>query len=424
MADQKNVFVIMPFSSTRSATQAEWSETYEHIFKPAIEACHYTCSRAQPGTGSLISSIIDDLRTARIVLADITDQNPNVFYELGVRHALSKRTIIVSQRGTDMPADLRGYWAVVYGRSPGEVSSFRQDVARVIREIEGDPERSDSPVSDTLERDNISVLSVIQKENTKKLTALHTELTGNIAALRGASAPYVVFASCLDLLLQTLYVDLGPDVLRDAYEIMYSLRRLQGTGNHRRLALETLPRLQKLTETVWAARERLIRGTFTEPQTITTLVWGSAPVIHARDENDMSCLNFVEALVNEPSVMCRLAGINGLEDEQVEAERVLAITHELGQRAVLVPMDDRPGWVYLQCSYKFEEADTATLKFCGSVNELLSEELLGRFAKSHGLESVVICDADLGYAIANSTKARKLPVTVYVVSGATVARQS
>ena len=108
MTQENTVFVIMPFSGTRTASEEEWTETFEHIFRPAIESTGFICRRAQVSTGSLITSIIDDLRTSRIVLADITDQNPNVFYELGVRHALSKRTIIISQRAEDIPSDLRG----------------------------------------------------------------------------------------------------------------------------------------------------------------------------------------------------------------------------------------------------------------------------------------------------------------------------
>jgi len=183
MSEERTVFVIMPFSATRTASQEEWTETFEHIFRPAIESSGFLCRRARVSTGSLITSIIDDLRASRNVLADITDQNPNVFYELAVRHSLSKRTIIVSQRAEDIPSDLSGYWTIVYGRKPGEVSAFHLELNRLIAEIERNPEKSDSPVGEILERDNISLNSVVQKENAKKLTGLYTEITGNIVYL-------------------------------------------------------------------------------------------------------------------------------------------------------------------------------------------------------------------------------------------------
>ena len=107
LVGNKEIFVIMPFSTTLTCKKEDWDDIYLNIFVPAVEGCNYSCERAKTQTGSLINSIIKKLRTARIVLADITDQNPNVFYELGVRHSLSKRTIIVSQKSVDIPFGLK-----------------------------------------------------------------------------------------------------------------------------------------------------------------------------------------------------------------------------------------------------------------------------------------------------------------------------
>ena len=60
--------------------------------------------------GNLAESIVERLRNSRIVLADVTDRNPNVFYELGVRHSLRSGTIIVAQNGQHVPSDLQGLW--------------------------------------------------------------------------------------------------------------------------------------------------------------------------------------------------------------------------------------------------------------------------------------------------------------------------
>ena len=278
---ERDVFVIMPFSATRTSTEEDWTETYRHIFVPAIEAAGYTCHRAQVSTGSLITSIVGDLRTARIVLADITDQNANVFYELGVRHALSRRTIIVSQRVEDIPSDLRGYWTIVYGRRPQEVAEFRDELGRIIAAIEKDPDRIDSPVGELLERDNANVLATIQRENAKKLTAFLTEISGNLNVLR--VLPHCdlgqLSVSCLDLLLQTLHVDLGPESLRLAHEAVYSLRRIIKTDGNvpRERVSKAIEDLERVGEAVGDARDRLIKGQFNEPPTISTLVWVSGP---------------------------------------------------------------------------------------------------------------------------------------------------
>src|SRR5205823_2237845 len=88
----KQAFVIMPFSDTPSATEQQWTEIYSEVFRPAFDDCGYACDRAQPMTGHLLENIVERLATSSVVLADVTDRNPNVFYELGIRHSLKRGT--------------------------------------------------------------------------------------------------------------------------------------------------------------------------------------------------------------------------------------------------------------------------------------------------------------------------------------------
>src|SRR6185503_906521 len=141
MEENRDAFVIMPFSSTAACSAKQWTEIYENLFKPAVEECGYSCERAKSKTGSLIKSIIEKLRTSRIVLADITDRNPNVFYELGVRHSLSKRTIILAQGVQHVPSDLRGYWFIDYETTLGGVNPFKQEISRLLNEISEAPDK-------------------------------------------------------------------------------------------------------------------------------------------------------------------------------------------------------------------------------------------------------------------------------------------
>jgi hypothetical protein len=274
---QQDVFVVMPFSSTATCTAEEWSEIYENIFKPAVEAAGYTCDRALPVTGSLIKSILERLRYASIVLADITDRNPNVFYELGVRHCLSKRTVIVAQGDEHVPSDLRGYWWLTYGTRPAQVTKFKNDIQRIIADIERDPNRSDSPISDYLEHENLAISAVVLKESVKKLTALLTELSGNRLAIErlmeNPTAPAFLSHDCLGLLLQTLYVDIGPELLKVAYELLWKLR-MSAVMEHDPALLHTaLHEIYFLTEHLSGVLEKLQLGQFQEPAQVSTMVW-------------------------------------------------------------------------------------------------------------------------------------------------------
>ena len=95
----RTCFVIMPFGNSASCTEAQWTDIFENTFKSAIEGAGlgYKCRRSTANRGNVIKQIINDLDQADVVLADLTDNNPNVFYELGVRHALKHKTILVAQ---------------------------------------------------------------------------------------------------------------------------------------------------------------------------------------------------------------------------------------------------------------------------------------------------------------------------------------
>jgi hypothetical protein len=152
----RTCFVIMPFSSTVSCTSEEWTEIFEYVFKPAVEGSgrDYMCKRSEATRGNVVAAIMRDLHDSYVVIADLTDRNANVFYELGVRHALGDRTILIAQKREDIPFDLQGYGSHVYS---WKTQKGRDELVARIREllveIDANPERSDNPVSDFLLRD-------------------------------------------------------------------------------------------------------------------------------------------------------------------------------------------------------------------------------------------------------------------------------
>lgn len=141
----------MPFSATESCSEEKWEEIYKHLFKKTIEEAGYACERSSPiKGGALIKNIIQQLYTAEIVLADLTDSNANVFYELGVRHSLKKRTIMVAYENHHLPSDISGYGVIFYSPDLRGGEDFKDKIHKRINEIEQNPEKSDNPVSDFL----------------------------------------------------------------------------------------------------------------------------------------------------------------------------------------------------------------------------------------------------------------------------------
>jgi hypothetical protein len=279
-AFEKSAFVIMPFSATASADEREWTAIFSHVFRPAFEAAGYQCTRAAPGTGSLIKSIVEQLASATVVFADVTDQNPNVFYELGVRHALSRRTIIATQDQRFVPSDLRGYWNLQYGLKPSGLAQFPENLRSVLHQIESDPGRDDSPVSEFLDRDERALSRYAQREKLRKLTALRTELSAHVQGLEAMLAedtlPFLdgyLPLDCLRLLLSTRYVEVGTDLLRQAYELERGLVRLSAGRFDRQQLRPALLRAHRLSAATLEIQRSIEAGVFVEPEAVSHVTW-------------------------------------------------------------------------------------------------------------------------------------------------------
>src|SRR4030042_353297 len=149
----RDCFVIMPFSDTATCTEDEWTQIFEEIIKPAVESAglDYISRRSVATRGNIVGLIIQDLNDSHVVIADLTDRNANVFYELGVRHAMKDRTILLSQKKEDIPFDLQAYAYHVYGwKTPEERQALADKIRQLLVEMDSSPDRPDNPVSDFL----------------------------------------------------------------------------------------------------------------------------------------------------------------------------------------------------------------------------------------------------------------------------------
>ena len=105
---QKQCFVIAPIGKEDSETRKRSDTLLDHIFVPALTPLGYEVIRADKISepGSITIQVLDRILEADLVIADLTDHNPNVFYELAVRHALNKGVIHVICSGQSIPFDI------------------------------------------------------------------------------------------------------------------------------------------------------------------------------------------------------------------------------------------------------------------------------------------------------------------------------
>ena len=175
----RTCFVIMPFSESDTCTEAEWNKIFEEVIKPAVEASSYDCRRSTATRGNFIKAIVQDLDASWVVLADLTDRNPNVFYELGVRHALKDRTILIAQNRDDIPFDLQSYANHVYHwRTEDGKNQFFNQIKALLEDVDQNPNRADNPVSDFLERS-------VRREQPMAVPVQLNEIDNRLASLEG-----------------------------------------------------------------------------------------------------------------------------------------------------------------------------------------------------------------------------------------------
>jgi tetratricopeptide (TPR) repeat protein len=152
--EQRKLFVAMPYGRRQglvdyedpsSLKEIHFDEVWKDIISPAIPD-GFVAKRAdelrEPG---LIDQLYNEwLLVADVVLADLTFGNPNVFYELGIRQALSQRgTVLIAQAGMRLPFDVRNQYVLRYDyfRAPS-LHQFQRDLKEAIVNASKSQQRS------------------------------------------------------------------------------------------------------------------------------------------------------------------------------------------------------------------------------------------------------------------------------------------
>lgn len=131
-------FVMMPFGS--------WFDRYyQDIYTPAIKEAGFEPVRADElfTTGSVVEQIWEQIQKAKVLLADLSGKNANVFYELGLAHAAKKPVVFTSALVDDVPFDLRHLRVIIYDiREPEWAPRLRKSISDYLRNAMKEPEKS------------------------------------------------------------------------------------------------------------------------------------------------------------------------------------------------------------------------------------------------------------------------------------------
>lgn len=180
---RSSCFTIMPFGGY-------FDEYYESVYVPAIEAANLDAVRADDlYTPSVITTDIwVHTKKAAVVLADLTGRNPNVFYELGLAHALAKPAVLVTQTMADVPFDLQSLRVLKYDLNrPNWGDLLANDITKALNEIRDTPQEYVLPSFLKIDS-NIATPSVTRTE--KELLEIRQQLNLLSKRIKTSDTPF------------------------------------------------------------------------------------------------------------------------------------------------------------------------------------------------------------------------------------------
>ncbi len=109
---QPDMFVVMEYSD-------DYNALYEEVIKPIGQNFGYHVVRADEMTsnGMIINDITQQIDKSSVIVAEITPDNPNVYWELGYAHAKNKNVVLLANKNRRLPFDVSGLRVVVYENS-------------------------------------------------------------------------------------------------------------------------------------------------------------------------------------------------------------------------------------------------------------------------------------------------------------------
>lgn len=141
----KRCFVISPIGAEDSESRRRSDQVFNYIISPAANQTGHVVTRADKiaESGIINSQIIQRIVEDELVIADLTDMNPNVFYELAIRHSIRKPFVQIMQKGQTIPFDVAGARTIFFDHR--DLDSVEESKKQIIAQILNS-EKSDGPV--------------------------------------------------------------------------------------------------------------------------------------------------------------------------------------------------------------------------------------------------------------------------------------
>ena len=136
--NKKICFVVSPISDEGTDIRKRSDQLLRHIICPVCDALNYDVIRVDEITANdkIDQTIVDYLSSADLVIADLTDHNPNAFFELGYRSAKNLPVIQMALENTALPFDISSIRTIFYRLDdPDKLAETKDKLQKFIENI-------------------------------------------------------------------------------------------------------------------------------------------------------------------------------------------------------------------------------------------------------------------------------------------------
>jgi uncharacterized protein YoxC len=186
--NRKKCLVIAPIGEEGSKTRIRSDQILTHVLRPVLTKFGFDAIRADEiaEPGIISTQILERIVNDPLVIADLSEKNPNVYYELAVRHATRKPIIQLIQKGELLPFDVAGTRTIAFDHKDlDSVDDVKKQLARFIENAENASlDGHDSPISLALDLQSLRESSDPQKASLADVVERMTKLQGTVYSIQ------------------------------------------------------------------------------------------------------------------------------------------------------------------------------------------------------------------------------------------------